>query len=75
MESSDRSEYLGAHVTTIAKDYLRVEAKKQDVSMSQLVSDWVEEKLHSLGYNLDEARPQEFERPLPFDRIEREIAS
>lgn len=71
MEMSSRSAYLGANVKPVVKRALRDEAAKrgEEMSVSLLVSDIIEEKLTSLGYDLNDQIVGEDEPPLPFDAM------
>lgn len=71
MEMSSRSAYLGANVKPVVKRALRDEAAKRggDMSVSLLVSEFIEEKLIELGYDLDDQVVGEDDPPLPFDAM------
>jgi hypothetical protein len=67
MESSDRSKLVATNVRPVTKDALVAEAERLGMSMSALLSDWIEEKLVAAGHVLTpqiEAPPSE---PLPFE--------
>ena len=45
MITSDRDEFIGFHTYPQVKDALRAEAERRRVSMSYLISTWLEERL------------------------------
>jgi hypothetical protein len=53
MEGSERSAYIATDVRPVVKMLVADIAKEHGTSMSAMVSEWLEEKLTSLGYNLD----------------------
>lgn len=67
MESSERSAYIGADVRPIVKALMVDVAKDHGTSMSALVSEWLEEKLTSLGYKLETTVSTEEEPSLPME--------
>lgn len=68
MEYSDRSAYIGVHLRPAVKDALvrLVDAAPEPLSVSRLVSDWIEQKLIALGVDLREPVDPRHLR-LPFD--------
>lgn len=53
MITTDRNEFLGAHVTPAVKDALKEEAKKEDLSVSMLVFKLLKLSLRAKGYNVE----------------------
>jgi hypothetical protein len=67
MESSERSATVGADIRPIVKSALAEVAKMRETSMSALVSEWLEEKLSQLGYNLEPKMEDGGEAALPLE--------
>jgi hypothetical protein len=68
MDTSERSATIGADIRPIVKTKLAEIAKTQGTSMSALVSDWLEEKLVSLGIDIAQGNDNgEGEPALPLE--------
>lgn len=52
MITTDRNQYLGAHVTPTVRQGLRDEANKRGISVSALVFQLLFERLKELGHNV-----------------------
>lgn len=66
MITTERDKFVGSHMTQVVKDQLKEEAKKKEISVSQLIFNISKDYLRVAGYNPDQPTERQKEK-LPFE--------